>query len=260
MEIKSYLDRIGVDILPDKNPVSLEFLTELQNRHLLSVPFEDLDIPKRRIELDLEKFYDKIINLKRGGFCYELNGLFHWLLISLGFKTDILSAHVFNSKEKVFGPEFDHMTLLVHSDKKYLVDVGFGDSFRIPIEIPDGSDNGSTSSLPDAGGIYRISKIKDSVFDLMKLNEAAWEPQYRFSTVPRELSDFKMMCDFQQDSPSSHFRTRMLCTIATPTGRITLGDYSLTVTEGELKRRTVFENPEEFKILLKKYFNIDLSE
>ena len=129
MDVKQYLSRIGIEEI--RQP-SIDFLTELQNAHMLSIPFEDLDIPDwDRIVLDLERIYQKIIPTKRGGFCYELNGLFHWLLTSLGFKVDMLSAHVFNHERKDLGPEFDHMTLLVHLEKDYLVDVGFGDSFRI---------------------------------------------------------------------------------------------------------------------------------
>ncbi|MCK7526274.1 MAG: arylamine N-acetyltransferase [Ignavibacteriales bacterium] len=73
----------------------------------------------------------------------------------------MLSASVFNSQKNDFGPEYDHMTLLVHLDKDYLVDVGFGDSFRRPIEMPDGETE-------DISGHYRISKKEDKLFELLK--------------------------------------------------------------------------------------------
>ena len=250
MQVQSYLNRIGVNKI--KTP-SLEFLTELQNRHLLSIPFEDLDIPERRIELDLNKIYEKIIQAKRGGFCYELNGLFHWLLTSLGFKVDMLSARVFNSKNNEFGPEFDHMTLLVHFpkiDKYYLTDVGFGDSFRIPVDIAGGEVN-------DVSGYYRIKKGNNSL-ELQQENQEKWLPQYSFSLSPKKLSDYEEMCGIQQDSPDSHFRTRNLCTIATGTGRITLNNKSLTITEGKSKNKISFESKEEFNAYLKSYFDIEL--
>jgi len=249
MDIKAYLNRIGIKKI--KEP-SLKFLTELQNRHFLSIPFEDLDIPDRnRIELDLNKIYNKIIPSKRGGFCYELNGLFHWLLISLGFKVNMLSARVFNSQKNDFGPEYDHMTLLVHLDKDYLVDVGFGDSFRHPIEMPDGK-------VEDVSGRYKLLKKENNLFELLKKEENVFERQYCFTTDPKRLEDYKAMCDFQQDSPSSHFRTRMLCTIATETGRITLSNNSLTITESGIKTKTEFTNESEFHFLLKKHFGIVL--
>lgn len=249
MDIKAYLNRIGIENIKDP---SLKFLKELQNRHLLSIPFEDLDIPDRnRIELDLNKIYKKIIPSKRGGFCYELNGLFYWLLTSLGFNVDMLSARVFNSQKNEFGLEYDHMTLLVHLDKDYLVDVGFGDSFRRPIEMPDGETE-------DIIGHYRISKKEDKLFELLKKEENDFSSQYCFTKDAKRLEDYKEMCAFQQDSPTSHFRTRMLCTIATETGRITLSNNSLTITENGIKTKTEFTGDNEFYFLLNKYFGIAL--
>ena len=250
LQIQSYLNRIGINKI--KIP-SLEFLTELQNRHLLSIPFEDLDIPGKRIKLDLNKIYQKIIPTKRGGFCYELNGLFHWLLTSLGFRVDMLSARVFNSQKNEFGPEFDHMTLLVQFpkiDKHYLADVGFGDSFRTPIEIYGGE-------VQDVSGHYRI-KGGNNISILQLENENDWVSQYSFSLAPRKFSDYNQMCNFQQDNPASHFRIRKICTIATETGRITLSNYSLTITEGKLKNKIAFDSQEEFNMYLKKYFDIEI--
>lgn len=249
MDIKAYLNRIGIKKIKDP---SLEFLTELQNRHFLSIPFEDLDIPDRsRIELDLDKIYNKIIPSKRGGFCYELNGLFHWLLSSLEYKVDMLSARVFDSQENKFGPEYDHMTLLVHLDNDYLVDVGFGDSFRHPIRMPDGE-------VEDVSGHYRIAMKDDKLYELLKKEENDFSRQYSFTTLPQSLGNYKEMCAFQQDSPSSHFRTRMLCTIATETGRITLSNNSLTITGNGETTKTEFTDRNEFYFLLKKYFGIVL--
>jgi len=251
MDIKAYLNRIGIKKI--KEP-SLKFLTELQNRHFLSIPFEDLDIPDRnRIELDLNKIYKKIVPSKRGGFCYELNGLFHWLLTSIGFTADMLSARVFNSQKNNFGPEYDHMTLLVHLGKDYLVDVGFGDSFRRPIEMPDGE-------AADVSGYYRISKKEDKLFELLKKEDNEFSRQYSFTTVPQSLEDYKEMCAIQQDSPSSHFRTRMICTIATETGRITLSNHSLTITENGIKTKSDLTDDNDFYFLLKKHFGIVLEK
>jgi N-hydroxyarylamine O-acetyltransferase len=248
VQVKDYLKRIGIEKVREPSP---EFLAYLQNSHLLSIPFEDLDIPFRRIELDLNKIYDKIVRSKRGGFCYELNGLFHWLLTSLGFKVDMLSARVYNSQETEFGPEYDHMTLLVHLDKDYLVDVGFGDSCRIPVIVPDGE-------VQDVSGFYRILHTNGVNYQLQKKTDEDWNPQYSFSTEPRQFNNYREMCNFQQDSPSSHFRTRMLCTIATDAGRITLSNNSLTIIENDKKNKITFESKEEFNFYLKRYFEIEL--
>ncbi len=249
MELKFYLQRIGIDRI--KKP-SLEFLAELQMKHLLAVPFEDLDIPDRaRIILDLNRIYDKIIPTKRGGFCYELNGLFHWLLTQLGYKVDMLSARVYNHSKKELGPEFDHMTLLVHLDQDYLVDVGFGDSFRCPIPFPDGRTK-------DVSGEYKLFHRKDENYELKKLHDNDWLTEYKFTSVPRDFLDYAAMCNYQQDASSSTFRNRNVCTLATMNGRITLSNSSLTITENGAKTKFDVSSEKEFAAMLKKYFNIIL--
>ena len=249
MDVKKYLSRIGI---AEISPPSLDFLAELQNRHMLSIPFEDLDIPHRdKIVLDLEWIYQKIIPTKRGGFCYELNGLFHWLLTQLGFKVDILSARVFNHERKELGPEFDHMALLVHLENDYLVDVGFGDSFRMPLEFPNGEQR-------DISGHYKIYTINENEYDLRRKESYDWKLQYKFSITSRTLAEFENMCEYQQTFPESIFRNRMVCTIATQTGRITLSNLSLTVTDNGTKTKTDLRSDGEFYQLLKKHFLIEL--
>lgn len=247
LSVEKYLERIGVNKV--ETP-SLEFLSKLQLAHLYSIPFEDLDIPDRsRIILDIERIYNKIIPTKRGGFCYELNGLFHWLLTQLGFKVDMLSAQVYNHQKQELGPEFDHMTLLVHLEKDYLVDVGFGDSFRKPIEMPDGE-------CGDISGHYKIFQIDQINYELKRFEEDEWKLQYSFTNIPGKFSDYIEMCNYQQDSPNSHFRTRMKCTIATPKGRITLSDSSLTITENGQKSKIEVTIKNNFYNLLYNYFGI----
>src|SRR5688572_15967516 len=105
INVDAYLERIG--LRRDELSVAADSLCRLQHSHLLAVPFENLDIHwKRPITIDVARFYEKIVEQKRGGFCYELNGLFNELLRSLGFTTRLISARVFNGK--AHGPEYDH--------------------------------------------------------------------------------------------------------------------------------------------------------
>src|SRR2546422_2730349 len=92
MNAQSYLKRIAYrgSVRP-----TIDVLRRLHVRHLLSVPFENLDIHLGRpIILDQELFYNKIVRDRRGGYCYELNGCFAWLLRELGFRVSMLSARV----------------------------------------------------------------------------------------------------------------------------------------------------------------------
>ena len=126
VDATAYLKRINY-----RGPLAptAETLRRLQVAHLLSVPFENLSIHTGEpIVLDDDALFEKIVVRRRGGFCYELNGLFAALLRALGFHVEMLSAGVV-SQAGEFGPEFDHMTLLVSLAERWLADVGFGDSF-----------------------------------------------------------------------------------------------------------------------------------
>ena len=131
MDISPYLQRIKYEGSIRPEPATLR---ALQLAHLTSVPFENLDIHLARpITLDLPYLFNKIISHRRGGFCYELNGLFAWLLRELGYHVTLLSASDAKS-DGSFGPEFDHLALLVQCPAEmdishWLVDVGWGDSF-----------------------------------------------------------------------------------------------------------------------------------
>src|SRR5256885_12239222 len=101
MNIEAYLQRIGYQgsLVPNE-----QTLRALQLAHLYAVPFENLDIGLQRpIVLDLDLIFDKVVNQRRGGFCYELNGLFGELLKSLGFGVQMLSAGVYGGGGR-FGP------------------------------------------------------------------------------------------------------------------------------------------------------------
>jgi len=135
LDIQRYLARIRYEgtVQP-----TAETLQALHEAHMLAVPFENLDIGLgRAIKLDHASLWEKIVERRRGGFCYELNGLFALLLRELGFRVELLSAGVANAAGN-FNPDFDHLTLLVHLEEDWLADVGFGESFRHPLRLtPD---------------------------------------------------------------------------------------------------------------------------
>ena len=251
MDYIQYLQRIQVNKI--ENP-SYSFLSKLQEQHLLTVPFENLDIHQRnKIVLDEDRIYEKIVIGGRGGFCYELNGLFCWLLHSLGFTVSMASARVYMPTKDRFSPEFDHMVLLVDLEKTYLVDVGFGDSFRKTIALPDGKSE-------DVSGSYRLRPFASGqdTYILQKRDDNDWQTVYSFTNHPRLLSDFEEMNDFNQGSPESHFTQQTICSIATKKGRVSLSDDFLTITDGSSMRKINVTTQEDFKQKLSDHFGIQL--
>jgi N-hydroxyarylamine O-acetyltransferase len=219
---------------------------------MFSVPFENLDIHLgRRITLDETAFYDKVVLRKRGGFCYELNGLFACLLRSLGFRVTMHSARVYGMGRP--GPDFDHMVLLVSLQRQWLVDVGFGDSFLEPLLLDE------SGMYMQSGTIYRIRPSEQAW--LLLEQKAGKEPEiiYDFSLRSRELAEFSEMCLWQQTSPDSHFTQKRVCSLATRTGRVTLSDMNLIVTEKGVRREQQISGEEEYRQCLTRYFDVDLA-
>jgi N-hydroxyarylamine O-acetyltransferase len=206
----------------------------------------------RPIILNENAFYEKIIEHRRGGFCYELNGSFAALLTSLGFNVRILSARVAR-KTGGFSPEFDHMILLVTLKDRWLADVGFGDLFTEPKRL----DYSGPQS--DNGRIYRITRRAGGrLLSRWDEEKNLWEPQYLFSLRSRRLRDFVARCRYQQTSPNSHFRKGRLCTQLTTNGRVTLTDTKLIVTRGRRRTELRVKSRGEFERLLRKWFSISL--
>jgi N-hydroxyarylamine O-acetyltransferase len=132
MDVLPYLDRIGYN-----GPLAptADTLRALHRQHMLTVPFENLDIGLgRKIVLDAERFVDKIVSHHRGGFCYELNGAFATLLTAVGFRVTLLSARVAN-EAGIASKDFDHLTLRIDLEGPWLADVGFGENFLEPLRL-----------------------------------------------------------------------------------------------------------------------------
>lgn len=225
-------------------------LAALQRAHLMTVPFENLDIHwERPIIVDIDRFYSKVVVERRGGFCYELNGLFNELLKRLGYETRLVSARVFNSG--VHGPEFDHAAIIARAaDDEYLVDVGFGAFSAEPLRYVFDVEQ------YDANGWFMIRGRDDGYIEVMKRDDGIWRSEYIFKDVPRQLSEFGEMCDFQQYSPESHFRKGKLCSIMTAYGRKTLTDRSYIVTANGRKTEREVASDAEFYELLEREFAI----
>ncbi|MEO8446501.1 MAG: arylamine N-acetyltransferase [bacterium] len=252
MDTENYLKKLSVE---SSVKPSVEYLTELHYKHLLTFPFENLDIHNSTpIVIDVKNFYEKIINNNRGGFCYELNGLFNELLSAAGYKTYFVSCNIFISDEKGFSPDYDHIAIVVQTeDGEYLADVGFGDNFLKPLKLI------YNKSFEQYGVHYRLSKIDSDELLLEKSrNGSDYIREYKFRLLPKELNDFAERCHYQQTSPQSHFLEGKICSIATTKGRISLSDKKLIITNDVERNEITINSKEEFDKLLFEYFKIKL--
>jgi N-hydroxyarylamine O-acetyltransferase len=251
LNIKTYLERINYhgSLAP-----TADTLRELQVSHLLTVPFENLSIhAKEPIILEDEALFTKIVENRRGGFCYEANGLFAALLRALGFDVTMLAAEVANEAGE-FGPAFDHLTLLVSLDQRWLVDVGFGDSFLEPLLLDERGEQ------LQGHRAYRIISEGPEFTMLQREEGEEWKAQYRFTLQPHPFADYAEMCHYHQTSPQSHFTKARLCSRATATGRTTLSGMRFIVSSrngGQLTRQErTLTTETEFAAILRDQFGI----
>ncbi|MFI7341477.1 arylamine N-acetyltransferase [Streptomyces sp. NPDC050085] len=223
----AYLARIGA-----ARPAAptADALRDLHLAHLRTVPFENLSVHLAEdVVLDADRLVAKLVDRRRGGFCYELNGAFGALLASLGFRVTLLQARAVGDDGR-FGIPYDHLALRVRDadGTDWLADIGFGTHTHFPLAYEDRDDQ------HDPGGVFRIEEAADG--DLLVLRDG--EPQYLLDRRPRALRDFEAGAWYHRTSPASHFTKSLVCSLLTGDGRVTLSGHTLTTTVGTERTRT----------------------
>ena len=259
MDPDSYLACLGLD--PDEAwPPTRETLARLQSAHVTTVPFETLSITGppgapadgEGVTLSVPALYEKLVERERGGFCYELNGLFGWLLAELGFEVDRIAAAVLGDDGDP-RPPANHHALRVTFAEPYLVNVGLGlPELREPVPI-------GVRAGPDAAGVEWATVASDRpdaeyVARCREPNEG-WEDRYLFTTTPRELGYFEATCEYLTTAPESPFTGEPSVNVGTERGykRLTT-DALIEVVEGERRERPV--DPDEWPDVLEAEFGI----
>ncbi|HLL32872.1 MAG TPA: arylamine N-acetyltransferase [Streptomyces sp.] len=256
-EVDAYLRRLGA--ARPARP-TLDVLRELHLRHLRAVPFENLSIHLgEEIALDERRLLDKVVGARRGGFCYELNGLFGALLDALGFEVTLLAGRVYGEEGRL-GVPYDHLALRVRTADagEWLADVGFGAHSHFPLAWEDRREQA------DPGGSFRIAEAgpdaAGEVGDLDVLKDG--EREYRLETRPRLLADFVTGAWWHSTSPESPFTRKLVCSRVTGDGgRITLGGRKLKVTapDGTQEEREYGEGEDEAVLAVyRERFGIEL--
>lgn len=247
MNTQAYLKRINFHQSPKADK---ETLFQLHQAHLYNVPFEDLnihyDIP---IVLSKDALYQKVVVERRGGFCYEMNGLFRELLNEIGYQTTLIAASVID-KNGVVGHKYDHAALIVDLEKRWLVDVGFGgDSFVLPKELK------LDVVQKDIHDYYKFEKHTEQQWMLLQSADGAhFTRQYIFSFEEEQLDNFEEQCQLKQTKEDGYFKMNLMCTKATPEGRISIFNDRLTIKDRRGKEfRKIESEAELFNLLTKEY-------
>lgn len=209
---EKYLQRINLhkEIAPD-----FEDLQQLHRSQHTSIPFENFDIILgKKIEIDPQSVFQKLVMDQRGGYCFELNGLLYEALKSFGFKVRKLLGRVHVAGEP---SGRSHQTTMVTIDgEHWLVDVGFGSECPLlPVPL-----NGECVSFEDQ--TYRI--ISDNVFGYMLQSKHVmeWKNLHSFDLNPVLDIDLKLGNYFTSTNPDSFFYTARIAALPIENGRLTL--------------------------------------
>jgi N-hydroxyarylamine O-acetyltransferase len=244
LSLAAYLQRIGC-----AGPIEPSFavLRDVHRAHLLTIPYENLDIHLGRpLSLNIETIYDKIVNRRRGGWCYEMNGLLAWALREIGFEVHLVSGAVNRARAGDLA-EGNHLVLLVQLDQPYVADAGFGNAFLEPLPLFDGEheqhgfrfrlERSPTPNLPQGRS---ASPSEQGGEGWIFHNHAFGGAGYDFTTTPRRIEDFAERSQWLQTSPESGFVRVSVCHRFTEHGYITLRGLMLeTVSPNEVHTRTI---------------------
>jgi N-hydroxyarylamine O-acetyltransferase len=256
LDLDAYLARIGYR---GSRAPTLATLHGLTAAHTQAIPFENLDVLLGRgIELDIQRVFDKLVHRRRGGYCFEQNGLFLWVLQTLGFQARPLSARVRIDRPRTATPARTHMFLQVDVDgQSWLTDVGVGGlSLTAALRLDHGDGEQATPHEPrrivrEGGLWFHQARLgPDPVHD--------WVDVYEFTGEEMPPIDREVASWFTSAHPQSHFRNRLIVARATPTGRLTLLDGQLKSrgADGRAEVRAV-PSPDALLAVLKDDFGLE---
>lgn len=243
--LADYLKRIGYQ---GQAHADLASLTQIMRCQLFTVPFENLDVQAGKVvSLVPEDIVNKIIHQPRGGYCYEVNGLFAMALQALGIDYHFIAARPMFYPVK--RPK-THMAVIAHiAGEDYLCDLGFGSyGIRAPIAL---SQTGI--KIQQDFDVFMLDKIDEKTYLLKAELEGEWANQYAFDLYPQEWIDFSPANFMNSTHPDAIFVQKLLIVLHTPSGRkILLGDALKTVNKGITSKETITQ----FESTLNQHFGL----
>jgi arylamine N-acetyltransferase len=263
LSVQAYLDRINYRGSTD---TSLKTLSALQEAHLSSVPYENLDIlAGKHNSLAPASLYDRIVVKHRGGYCFELNGLFAWLLEKLGFQLVEYFGR-WLKYEPIEIPMCRHRIPRVEIEgKSYIADVGLGHfGSRRPLLFEEGVEQDQDDEK------YRIVRHEKMGWIVQDFYKGGWVNIFSFSEDPRQPIDFFQPHWYCTTHPDSIFKNTTMVYIRTQEGRNTIFDVTDMITgekvpqfriyKGDTLETFIPRSEKEYKDALKQYFGIDIEK
>ncbi|MBQ3210802.1 MAG: arylamine N-acetyltransferase [Oscillospiraceae bacterium] len=237
VKVEKYFKRIGLE-MPETIVPDGQLLKKLHFAHCTTVPYENLDIIRGiPLRLDDEGLYQKVVEEGKGGYCFELNGLFAWLLRELGYKVTEYASRYLRGESSI--PMRRHRVLRVEAaDGVYCADVGIGEVCpRYPLKLVEGLEQ------PQFDECYRFDKDEFLGWVLMDYYKGQWRQFYSFTEEPQLPQDYVALSCYCEKHPDSPFIHAEMFSLKTATGRITLdGNVYKEFKDGEVTVKELSED------------------
>ena len=251
MDVEKYFNRINYK--GSRTP-TLETLHAMTNAHSETIPFENLNVLLgQTIALDEETLFQKLVVERRGGYCFEQNGLFLIVLKQLGFYATPLSARVRIDRPRDYTPPRTHMFIRVELDgKTWLTDVGVGSLSLTKAICLDSEEEQMTLHEP-----RRIVRENGLYYHQVKLGEL-WCDVYDFTLEEMPLIDREVANWFTSTNPNSSFKNRVIVALAGKDGsRISLLNDELKIRSRDGQAKIIkIKSPEDLLNILEIYFDL----
>jgi len=254
-DLGAYLERIALKLPPAADAEGLE---TIQRSHRLTIPFENIDIRLGRgISLDPAHVFEKLVHRRRGGYCFEQNGLFLRALHALGFDARPLLARVWLNAADEIPPRTHTLNLVQIDGTAWIADAGFGGSYTPPMILTEGFE----AAAPD-GATFRLSNDKRHGWMLERQAEPgdAWHPQYSFTLDEIVPADLELANHWTSTRPETLFTSATLVTLCLPTGFASLLDRHYHRRAGEQQVEADIESAKAYRLRLNFVFGIALDE
>jgi len=253
IDLSTYFQRIGFS--GDAKP-NIKTLFEIHQKHVRAIPFENINpflgLP---VNIDASSLQDKLVKNKRGGYCYEQNGLLQKVLEEIGFSVLPLAARVLWSAKENEVTTLSHMLLMVTAEnQEYLVDVGFGGQV-----LPEPILLRTTDEQQTSHEIYKVEQ-EDGDFFLRTKIKNRWKTMYRFNLNRAYPVDYQMMNWYSATSPDSFFINALSVAMVFDGGRLTLFNNRFTtyrINEGA--QTQYLKDVPSIIYVLEKVFRLNLS-
>lgn len=249
-QLQTYFQRIGFEQLPR---VDFKTVAEIQRLHIASIPFENISVLEQNpIDLSLNAIFQKMVENKRGGYCFEHNLLLKAVLKKIGFNVRGLLGRA--GKDEYSAGRTHLILLVIIASQNYIVDVGYGGfvptaPLVLATEIEQFTPNES----------YRI--VKQAHDFQMQINIVGkWKRLYDFDLQHQKFNDYVVANWYTSTAPQSLFTQHLVVALAQENKRLSLFNKTFSrYQKGKANEKTVIKSAEELNEVLTQYFNLQLT-